>query len=260
MNKTWAQGFWVGAQSRTVLSALPGHLDSAVKRLFDISVSLIGLILFSPCFWVIGILIKRDSPGPVFYRGRRMGRNGQIFNILKFRTMLEQPSSYQGPKVTAQNDPRITRMGHWLRNTKLNELPQLWNVLKGEMSLMGPRPEDPDIAATWPDEVRREVLSVRPGITSPASVLFRNEETLLSTGSAMKGYLESILPSKLRLDQLYVRHRSFMLDLDVLFWTTLVLLPRLQSYAPPEELLYLGPFRRFTRQYLNWGSVSEFFQ
>jgi lipopolysaccharide/colanic/teichoic acid biosynthesis glycosyltransferase len=123
----------------------------------------------------------------------------------------------------------------------MNELPQLWNVLVGDMSLVGPRPEDPEIAKGWDPDVRAEVLSVRPGVTSPASVLYRNEETLLQTDQVMSTYLDSILPSKLRLDQLYVRHHSFWLDLDILLWTFLVLLPRLGGYTPPKRIFSWDP-------------------
>ncbi len=170
--------------------------------------------------------------------------------------MYERPQSYAGPRVTAQDDPRITPLGKWLRDTKLNELPQLWNVLKGEMSLVGPRPEDPELGKAWPAEVRREVLSVRPGITSPASVQFRNEEGLLAVKAVTSTYLEYIVPSKLRLDQLYVRHRSFWLDLDTLFWTAMVLLPKLNSYAPPEDMLLLGPINRVMRRYVSWFTID----
>ena len=118
-------------------------LRSFIKRLFDIVVSVIFLLFLGPVFTLIAIAIKRDSPGPVFYHGRRMGRWGKPFLILKFRTMYEDPKSYRGPKVTGHNDTRITPLGKWLRNTKINEMPQFWNVLKGEMSLVGPRPERP---------------------------------------------------------------------------------------------------------------------
>ncbi|MFQ5616465.1 MAG: sugar transferase [Anaerolineales bacterium] len=252
-----------------------------MKRAIDIIVSLLGLILLSPVYICLARAIKRDSPGPVFYRGLRAARLApesfkgnpcepvlsslkyprdlspiNTFCILKFRTMYECPESYTGAKVTAQGDPRITPIGKWLRDTKLNEFPQLWNVLKGEMSLVGPRPEDPDIAATWPEEVRREVLSVRPGMTSPASVIYRNEESLLTSGKVMDIYLETILPSKLRLDQLYVRHCSFWLDLDVLFWTLLILI-RANKKEPPEEHLFLGPITRVARHYLNWFVIDS---
>jgi DNA-directed RNA polymerase subunit F len=172
--------------------------------------------------------------------------------------MYENPASYRGPKVTAEDDPRITPVGKWLRDTKLNELPQLWNVLKGEMSLVGPRPEDPSIVVDWPEDVRREILSVRPGITSPATVLFRNEEAMLNNDRVMDIYLNSIAPSKIRLDQLYVRHQSLGLDLDTIFWTLLILLPRLSSYKPPETQLFLGPLSRFSQRYIHWFALDFF--
>jgi lipopolysaccharide/colanic/teichoic acid biosynthesis glycosyltransferase len=226
------------------------------KRLFDIFVSATGLLFLYPVFLYIGILIQRDSPGPMYYHGRRLGKGGKPFKILKFRTMHECPESYSGPHLTAQDDPRVTRLGRWLRLAKINELPQLWNVLKGDMSLVGPRPEDPEIAASWPDEVRREVLSVRPGITSPASVLYHDEEHLLNTSKVMDSYLGEILPSKLRLDQLYVRHRSFAGDLDILFRTLLLFIPRARSSTPPELSLFLGPINRLLNRHLSWFLID----
>jgi lipopolysaccharide/colanic/teichoic acid biosynthesis glycosyltransferase len=223
------------------------------KRAFDIFASALGLFFLSPLFGLLAIAIRRDSPGPVFYRGPRLGLGGRPFGILKFRTMREEKASYDGPRVTAGDDARVTPLGKWLRDTKLNELPQLWNVLIGEMSLVGPRPEDPELAGTWPCDLRAEVLSVRPGITSPASVLFRDEEKMLSGQTLMETYLGDITPSKLRLDQLYVRHRSFLLDLDVLLWTFLVvLIPSLREKQPPEEYLFWGPISRLGRRYVNW--------
>ena len=231
-------------------------LSAASKRLLDVVISLLGLILLSPVFLVIGWYIKRDSPGPVFYRGSRLGKGGKVFNILKFRTMHAVPESHIGLRITARDDPRVTRVGRWLRQTKLNELPQLWNVLKGEMSLVGPRPEDPDLAKDWSADVRREVFSMAPGVTSPASVIYRNEESLLKLGNVMEAYLDDILPSKLRLDQLYIRHHSLLLDLDILFWTFIVLIPLIKRYAPPEELLFWGPLSRLGRRYLSWYAVD----
>jgi lipopolysaccharide/colanic/teichoic acid biosynthesis glycosyltransferase len=232
------------------------RVSNALKRIFDILLSAPGLLILSPFFLIIAAIIKSDSPGPVFYRGPRLGKGGKVFDILKFRTMYESPESYAGARITAQDDDRITKFGRWLRDSKLNELPQLWNVLIGEMSLVGPRPEDPQIGKDWPAHVRREVLSMPPGITSPASVLFRNEESLLKSGNVMDTYLGSIVPTKLRLDQLYVRHHSLLLDLDILLWTFLVLLPRLRGYVPPEERLFLGPFSRLVRQYVSWFAID----
>lgn len=228
------------------------RLDDRLKRLFDILFAGIGLLLLSPIFLYLILRVRRDSPGPVFYRGLRVGRNGKTFHILKFRTMYETPQSYQGPRVTARDDPRVTPFGRWLRATKLNELPQLWNVLKGEMSFVGPRPEDPDIVATWPEDVRAEILSVRPGITSPASVLYHDEESRLVADRVMDTYLDEILPSKLRLDQLYVRYRSIWGDLDILFWTALVLMPQVKEYAPPEGKLFVGPVTRLVQRHMSW--------
>lgn len=227
-----------------------------LKRIFDLWFALFGLIFLAPLFLLIAIWIRQDSPGPVFFRGKRSAQGGGTFEIIKFRTMHEDPDAYNGPKVTAKHDQRITPVGRWLRTTKLNELPQLWNVVRGEMSLVGPRPEDPDIVSKWPVDAQNEVLSVKPGITSPASVLYRNEEELLASGKVMKVYLNEILPSKLRLDQLYVRNRTFLLDVDVLFWTFLVLLPQWGSYKPPEENLFWGPVSRLIRRYLNWFFID----
>ena len=234
----------------------PLFWNDAVKRALDIVASALGLLFLAPVLALLALVIKRDSPGPVFYRGARMGRGDKPFLILKFRTMREDAASYSGPRLTAQDDERITPLGKWLRDTKLNELPQLWNVLKGEMSLVGPRPEDPELAVSWPPEVRAQVLSVRPGITSPASVLYRDEEELLLTESLMQTYLGDILPSKLRLDQLYVRRRSLLLDLDVLFWTFLVLIPGLKRLKPPEDFLFWGLLSRLGKRYFNWFIVD----
>jgi len=239
-------------QASMVKDSLHVKAAGLIKRIFDITAALIGLILLSPFFALIAILIKRDSPGPVFFWGRRIGRYGLVFKMLKFRTMYETPKSYYGPRVTAKDDDRITVLGKWLRDTKLNELPQLWNVLVGDMSLVGPRPEDPFICKTWPKNVAREVLSVRPGVTSPASVVYRDEENMLHAGEVMQKYLHELSPDKMRLDQLYVRYRSFWLDLDVILWTALLLVPRIRSYSPPEQLLFVGPVTRLIQRYLGW--------
>ena len=208
--------------------ALSSRWGNAAKRLFDILVSALSLLALSPAFALIAFWIKRESPGPVFYHGPRIGKGGRSFRILKFRTMYETRKSYEGPRITSQGDDRITPFGKWLRDTKLNELPQLWNVLIGDMSLVGPRPEDPSISKTWPAQIAHELLSVRPGITSPASILYRDEENMLPASEAMLKYLHELSPDKMRLDQLYVRFRSFWLDLDVILWTALLLMPRIK--------------------------------
>ena len=223
-----------------------------VKRAFDITAALFGLLVLAPLFGVLVIIIKRASSGPVFFRGPRMGYNGVIFYILKFRTMHENADSYAGPRITAHGDGRINPLGQWLRDSKINELPQLWNVLKGEMSLVGPRPEDPEIAAAWPEDARCEILSIRPGITSPASIAYHDEEKRLSPDNLLGDYMEKIVPDKLRLDRLYVRHYTFMTDLDAIFWTLIVLIPRLARYPRTEGQLFGGPFTRLVRPYLSW--------
>lgn len=232
------------------------RFDAPFKRAFDVVVALVALILLAPVFALIAIAIKRDSPGPVIYRGPRVGKDGKVFQILKFRTMYETPTSHAGPRVTAADDPRITRLGRWLRSTKLNELPQFWNVLRGDMSVVGPRPEDPTIARDWPAHVRERILTVRPGITSPTSVLYHNEEELLRSSNVFEQYVQEIGPDKMRLDLLYVRYRSFAGDVDTMLWTVLLLLPALRAQEPPESLLLVGPVTRFVRRYLNWFVID----
>lgn len=235
--------------------------EAVLRRVIDVVVAMAGLMLLSPTFVLIALAIKRDSVGPIFYRGKRMGRNGREFGILKFRTMYEENAGAgevngNGSKVTAQDDPRITPVGKWLRSTKINELPQLWNVVVGEMSLVGPRPEDPDIVRGWPKEYQELLLSVRPGITSPATVIYHDEETLLSTDDVMDDYLKEILPTKMRLDKLYIRNRTITTDLDVLFWTAVALVPRMNRLNVPQHYLYWGPFSRVFGRFVTWFSID----
>jgi lipopolysaccharide/colanic/teichoic acid biosynthesis glycosyltransferase len=238
-------------------------MNRFTKRAFDIFASLLGLILLSPVFLYVALRIKRESPGPIFYGGKRAGRNNELFLIWKFRTMYEKPESHAGPAVTAHGDQRITPLGHWLRDTKLNELPQFWNVLVGEMSFVGPRPEDWDIVQRdWKEDIRAEILSMRPGITSPASIIYRNEEKMLEGEDFMKHYYQNILPDKMRLDRLYVRHHSMLGDVDIILWTLAVLLPRIAATRIGEGNLFGGPISRFVRFNLAWfltDSVIAFF-
>ncbi|MBP8857546.1 MAG: sugar transferase [Anaerolineaceae bacterium] len=227
-------------------------LQRFTKRTFDIIISFFGLLILSPFFLYIAYRIKRDSPGPIYYHGPRIGYKGKTFKIYKFRTMYECPDSYTGPRLTGNGDQRITPFGSFLRDTKLNELPNLLNVLKGEMSFVGPRPEDPEIIAQWPDDVREEILSVRPGMTSPASITYRNEEQILSSHNVMDEYLSKVMPEKLRLDQLYVRHHTFLGDLDVIFATLTMLLPGMRKKQVAETALFQGPLTSFVRKNLTW--------
>ena len=228
------------------------RVKNLAKRCFDFFFSSLGLLLLAPIVALFAILIKLDSSGPVFYRGSRMGRYGKPFKILKFRTMLENPESFSGPKITGNGDSRITKVGAWLRDTKINELPQLWNVFVGEMSLVGPRPEDVEIAKTWEPSVFEEILSIRPGITSPASITYSDEEKMLDPSNLLAKYFEIIQPDKQRLDLMYVRHRSMLLDVNVILATLLCLLPGFRSAKIPESKLFGGFLFKFLRRYVQW--------
>ena len=178
-----------------------------MKRLFDIVAAAAGLIVLCPLFAIIAVLIKWDSDGPVFFRQSRIGRHFRPFFIYKFRTMLsDAPAS--GPLLTVGDDPRITRVGRWLRRTKLDELPQLINILTGDMSFVGPRPEVERYVRLFRTEYA-EILQVRPGITDLASLKYRAESTLLARSpKPEEEYVTRILPDKLRLGQQYVRELS----------------------------------------------------
>ena len=191
------------------------------KRLFDLLTSLAGLILLSPILVLIAIAVKLDSPGPVLFRGQRVGRDGRLFGLYKFRSMMVN-AAQRGPGITAAGDPRITRVGRVLRRTKLDELPQLINVVRGEMSLVGPRPEDSRYVAFYTPEQRR-VLSVRPGITGMASVKYRNEEAILPQSSLNDAYVNKVMPEKLAIELAYLDRQTFWRDLGVLALTFLAL-------------------------------------
>jgi lipopolysaccharide/colanic/teichoic acid biosynthesis glycosyltransferase len=183
----------------------------ASKRAFDVVASALGLIAISPLMIGISIAIKLTSAGPVFYCSRRVGRHGRQFGILKFRTMVVNADKI-GPGVTVHDDPRITRIGRLLRRTKLDELPQLINVLRGEMSLVGPRPEDPRYVKLYTDE-QRAVLNVAPGITSLASLRYRDEQSLLVGADWETLYVKEIMPAKLAIDLEYVQRPSLQQDI-----------------------------------------------
>ncbi len=187
------------------------------KRLFDIAASAIGLMILSPLFLVIAISIKLTSRGSVLYRGTRVGRYGELFQIYKFRTMIVGADKL-GPGITAVGDSRITPVGKFLRRFKLDEFPQLLNVLKGEMSLVGPRPEDPRYVALYTPE-QREILNYRPGITSPASIKYRNESAALTGGDWERKYVEEIMPEKLAIDLAYFRRAGLRDDLRTIVRT-----------------------------------------
>ena len=189
------------------------------KRLFDVLCAGAGLLLLSPLLLVVALSIKLDSPGPVFFRQQRVGRFGALFRIHKFRSMSDGAAS-AGPELTVGADPRITRVGRFLRRTKLDELPQLIDVLLGTMSLVGPRPELPRFVAMYPAEVRDKVLSVRPGITDPASIEYVEESALLARAAdPERVYIEQIMPAKLRHAERYVEHMSVRNDVRLILTT-----------------------------------------
>jgi lipopolysaccharide/colanic/teichoic acid biosynthesis glycosyltransferase len=190
---------------------------NGARRLLDIVVGSFALVLLSPFLALISLLVRSTSGAPVLYRGQRVGKDGRVFDLLKFRTMVTDKTG-AAPRITRSGDIRVTPVGRWLRRWKLDELPQLVNVVIGEMSLVGPRPEDPRYVAHYNEE-QREVLSVAPGLTSPASVLYVQEESLLAGPDWEQTYVTSILPEKLRLELDYLRRRTLGSDIGVLLAT-----------------------------------------
>lgn len=198
-----------------------------MKRLFDLLAATVGLLVLGPLMLLLALAVRLDSPGPALFRQQRVGRGGRPFTMLKFRTMRVAESDGEGRQITVGGDPRITRAGQLLRGSKLDELPQLINVLWGDMSLVGPRPEVLRYVALYPADARAEVLSVRPGITDEAALEFRDESALLArAANPEQAYIEDVLPRKIALYQQYVRSRSFVGDLRILVRTVAVLLAR----------------------------------
>ena len=188
------------------------------KRIFDIIFSLLGLVVLLPLFLVIAFLIVLDSKGGVFFLQERVGRYGRPFKIFKFRTMYKDAEK-KGQLTVGSRDPRITKVGYWLRKTKMDELPQLINVLKGDMSFVGPRPEVKKYVDLYNEE-QKQVLNVRPGITDFASIVFRNENDLLAdSNDPEKLYVEKIMPAKLKLNMKYIKERSLLLDVKIIIKT-----------------------------------------
>ncbi len=216
-----------------------GEHNRSMKRLFDILFALVVLILSLPFMLVIAAVIKLTSPGPVIYSQKRVGKNGQLFTIHKFRTM-EFDADRKGTSITRRDDPRITKVGRLLRRTKLDELPQFWNVLAGHMSIVGPRPDVPEIVETYSPEMKR-ILHVRPGITSIASIYLRREEALLaSTGDPDRLYIDVIVPAKVRLAMRHVDKQSFIYDCGILLRTLCVcVLPFISTRSEREFLSML---------------------
>lgn len=196
-----------------------------LKRTFDFLASLFGLLLLSPLILCIAVWVKCDSKGPIFYRQVRVGKDGREFKLLKFRSM-RMGADRAGLLTLGDRDPRITRSGFWLRKTKLDELPQLFNVLVGDMSLVGPRPEVPKYVALYTPE-QREILSVRPGITDTASVEMRNEAELMAQQADPEGYYVNVqIPLKIKLAKEYIAQQSLLSDLKLIVRTIGVMFKR----------------------------------
>lgn len=193
-------------------------LSSYLKRMVDIIISFLGILIVFPVLLIISLFIKLESSGPIIFTQIRIGREAKEFKIYKFRTMVVNAEKL-GRQITVGKDSRVTKVGRVLRKTKLDELPQLFNVLKGDMSLVGPRPEVPKYTKLYNEEQKR-VFTVRPGITDYASIKYRNEnEVLAKSKEPEKTYIEEVMVDKLNLNLKYVEQRSFWLDIKIIFIT-----------------------------------------
>ena len=188
------------------------------KRAFDLIFSTIGILILSPVFLIVAIIIKIDSKGPIYFRQDRVGKNHEVFKIHKFRTM--EINSESLGKLTIGEDKRITNFGRWLRKNKIDELPQLIDVLYGKMSIVGPRPELKEYVDTYPEEIKKKILSIKPGITDYASITMSEESLLLARyKSPQEAYIDKILPIKLGLSIKYVDNNNIFLDVKIIFLT-----------------------------------------
>jgi lipopolysaccharide/colanic/teichoic acid biosynthesis glycosyltransferase len=216
----------VGGPATVVRSVLSrprtGRVDRTLKRGLDILLSATLLLLLSPFLVACCVAIKLESPGPIFYRAKRVGWRGRTLEVLKFRKMFDGAT---GNALTGDVDPRFTRIGRLLARTKLDELPQLWNVLRGQMSLVGPRPEDADFIDLYADEYR-EILSMRPGMTGLGQLAFAKEAEILDPGDRVGHYVGRILPQKVHLELLYAHSHRLRSDLRILVWTVLPVILR----------------------------------
>lgn len=228
-----------GSSKRKMLAPV----DDFLRRIMDLMITIPVMILFCPFYIVLVLLIKHDSPGPAVVKEERVGKDGRVFSMWKFRTSRYTIPPTRNSGGINLNGQRTTSLGNFLQETKIDEIPKLWNVLMGDISLVGPHPEDPKSVNEWPEETRREILAERPGLTSPVAVLFTYYDNLLQSQNVKERSLFDILPTRHRLNQIYLRKRTFLTDLDILFWTALSLLPRLHSATFPENLQITGPFR-----------------
>jgi lipopolysaccharide/colanic/teichoic acid biosynthesis glycosyltransferase len=197
-----------------------------VKRLVEVALAALALLVLSPLLLAAAVWVRADSPGPAFFRQERVGRHGRVFRIHKLRTMFVN-AAQRGPAITGLDDPRVTRAGRWLRHYRIDELPQLIDVIAGHMSLVGPRPELPRFVALYPPELRDRVLAVRPGITDPASLEFVDEARLLAGSADLeRTYVSVILPRKLRAQAEYAERATWASDLATIGRTLRLLIQR----------------------------------
>lgn len=216
-------------------------IESIVRRGVDLFVSSVGIVALSPLLCVVAVWVRLDSPGPVLYSQWRVGLHGRRFRLWKFRTMV-QGADRIGPSVTSASDRRRTACGKWLRRLKIDELPQLWNVLRGDMSLVGPRPEVPEWVDYWPEGTATVVLSVRPGMTDPVTLCYRDEEAVLAQADDPVAYYRDVLLTQKAASYVdYVHRRSIVSDLLVLLRTPFAV---------------LSPTRRQTANY-SWATCHE---
>lgn len=202
------------------MSFIDGKASHAhlAKRIFDVSIALTALIVFFPILVVAALGIKIASPGPVFYKARRMGKDGKLFSMIKFRTM--HLDSDQASAITAPGDSRVFTYGALLRRMKIDEIPQFWNILNGEMSLVGPRPEDPKIVERDYEAWMRETLSIKPGVTGPGSIYgYIYGEAMLDESDVERSYARNLLPPKLALERAYMERANFWRDLGYILLT-----------------------------------------
>lgn len=218
------RGFAHGAHAQHELHAFEplAPTRSRAKRAFDLAVALSLAIALAPAFLMLALLVRLDSPGPILFRCRRVGFGGETFEMFKFRKMHHRA---EGAHLTAHADDRFTRAGKWLARMKADELPQLWNVIRGDMSIVGPRPESRVFTDTYPQDFD-QITRVRPGIVGPSQLAFAEESRILDPSDPTGHYVERILPQKIELDRMYAERWSFRVDLRVLFWTTAAVLLR----------------------------------
>jgi len=220
-----------------------GRVDLTAKLVLDVVTSAALLVLLAPLIAIVAVAIKADSRGSVFYRCTRCGLGGREFRMLKFRKMYDDAS---GPPLTLTSDARLTRVGQFLARTKIDEIPQLWNVLKGEMSLVGPRPEDPAFVEQLPEKYST-ILGVKPGVTGLTQLAFAREGEILDPGDRVRDYVTRLLPQKTALDILYSRERSLQMDLKILAWTIVAVVLR-RDVAVNRQTGKLGTRRRPTKR------------